>query len=44
MLGHTQPSTTHRYAHLLDDPKRKAADRVGAMITAAEGGAEPAGH
>jgi integrase len=42
MLGHTQPSTTHRYAHLLDDPKRKAADRVGAIITAAESGAEPA--
>jgi integrase len=41
MLGHTQPSTTHRYAHLLDDPKRKAADRVGAIITAAENGAEP---
>jgi integrase len=42
MLGHTQPSTTHRYAHLLDDPKRKAADRVGAIISAAETGTEPA--
>jgi integrase len=42
MLGHTQPSTTHRYAHLLDDPKRKAADRVGAIISAAETGKEPA--
>jgi integrase len=37
MLGHTQPATTHRYAHLLDDPKRKAADHVGAFIAAAEG-------
>jgi integrase len=36
MLGHTQPSTTARYAHLLDDPKRKAADRVGAIISGAE--------
>jgi len=35
MLGHTQPAT---YAHLLDDPKRKAADTVGAIITAAETG------
>ena len=25
MLGHTQPSTTHRYAHLLDEPLRNAA-------------------
>jgi len=33
MLGHTQPSTTHRYAHLLDDPLRKAAKRVGRIVT-----------
>jgi integrase len=26
MLGHTQPSTTSRYAHLLDDPLRAAAE------------------
>ena len=38
MLGHTQASTTARYAHLLDDPKRKAAKRVGAIIAAAETG------
>jgi hypothetical protein len=36
MLGHTQPATTARYAHLLDDPRRKAADTVGAIISAAE--------
>jgi integrase len=35
MLGHTQPSTTHRYAHLLDDPLRQAAERVGAIIAGA---------
>jgi hypothetical protein len=31
-LGHTQPATTHRYAHLLDDPLRQATERVGAII------------
>ena len=36
LLGHTQAQTTARYAHLLDDPQRKAADRVGAFIAAAE--------
>ncbi len=29
MLGHTQVTTTQRYAHLYDDPLRKAADLVG---------------
>ena len=33
LLGHTQASTTHRYAHLLDDPLRAATERVGAIIT-----------
>jgi integrase len=33
LLGHTQPQTTARYAHLLDDPLRAATERVGAMIT-----------
>lgn len=33
LLGHTQPQTTARYAHLLDDPLRAATERVGALIT-----------
>jgi integrase len=32
LLGHTQPATTHRYAHLQDDPLRAATERVGALI------------
>jgi len=32
MLGHTQPQTTARYAHLYDDPLRKAAETVGAVV------------
>jgi integrase len=35
LLGHSNPSTTQRYAHLFDDPQRKAVERVGAAITAA---------
>jgi len=35
LLGHTQPITTHRYAHLLDDPLRKATGQVGALIRGA---------
>jgi integrase len=35
LLGHSNPATTARYAHLFDDPLRQAADRVGAVITAA---------
>lgn len=30
LLGHTQPATTARYAHLFDDPLRAATERVGA--------------
>jgi len=33
LLGHTQPGTTARYAHLLDDPLRAATERVGAIVT-----------
>jgi integrase len=42
LLGHTQASTTHRYAHLFDDPLRKAAERVGDIISGSNrtGGAE----
>ena len=35
LLGHTQPSTTHRYAHLADNPLREATQRVGRMVAAA---------
>lgn len=37
LLGHTQASTTQRYAHLDNDPLRKAADRIGAEIARAMG-------
>jgi site-specific recombinase XerD len=33
LLGHTNPSTTKRYAHLADDPLRAATDRFGAKFT-----------
>jgi integrase len=32
LLGHTQPGTTARYAHLFDDPLRQATERVGAIV------------
>ena len=32
LLGHTNPSTTQRYAHLADDPLRQAADVMGKKI------------
>jgi integrase len=35
MLGHSQPATTARYAHLADDPVRAANDAVGRHIAAA---------
>jgi integrase len=39
LLGHTQPTTTQRYAHLSADPLKVAAELVGAKIaTAMEGG------
>jgi integrase len=34
LLGHTQPATTHRYAHLYDDPQRRATEMVGAIVDA----------
>jgi integrase len=33
LLGHTQPSTTHRYSHLTDDPLRAATERAGAILS-----------
>ncbi len=38
LLGHTQAQTTARYAHLADDPLRKASDTIGSTIAAAMGG------
>jgi integrase len=35
LLGHTQAATTHRYAHLDADPMRRAAETIGATISAA---------
>jgi len=35
LLGHTQPQTTARYAHLDADPVRRAADEVTSMIARA---------
>jgi integrase len=35
LLGHSNPTTTHRYSHLFDDPQRKAVESVGAVIMAA---------
>ena len=37
LLGHTQPATTARYAHLADDPLRQAANIAGGRIAAAMG-------
>lgn len=37
LLGHTQPATTARYAHLFDDPLRAATDRVGSIIDSGNG-------
>ncbi|TGT42628.1 site-specific integrase [Mesorhizobium sp. M8A.F.Ca.ET.165.01.1.1] len=34
LLGHSQPATTARYSHLMDDPLRQATERVGAIMTA----------
>jgi integrase len=36
MLGHRQAQTTARYAHLLTDPLRKAAETVGAFVAGGE--------
>jgi integrase len=44
LLGHSSPSTTHRYAHLFSDPLRAAVEKVGAVITAAGTGADVVPH
>ena len=35
LLGHSKSATTDRYAHLADDPVRKAAETIGATVDAA---------
>jgi len=35
LLGHTQASTTQRYARLMDDPLREATERAGSVIQGA---------
>jgi integrase len=35
LLGHSQPATTSRYAHLAEDPVRVATERIGMAISAA---------
>lgn len=37
LLGHASPSTTARYAHLADDPLRRASDSIAGSIAAAIG-------
>ena len=37
LLGHTQASTTERYAHLAADPLRRASDRIGKKLARAMG-------
>lgn len=34
ILGHTNATTTHRYAHLYDDPRKAAAERIAGTIAA----------
>jgi hypothetical protein len=41
LLGHTQPATTARYAHLAYDPIRAASNLIGAEIASAVTAAKP---
>ena len=38
LLGHRDPKTTARYAHIADDPAKAAADRIAGTIAAAMNG------
>jgi integrase len=43
LLGHAQPATTARYAHLDNDPLRRASEAIAGRIAASlEGNREPA--
>jgi hypothetical protein len=35
LLGHRDPKTTARYAHVADDPAKAAADRIASTISGA---------
>lgn len=41
ILGHKNAATTEKYAHLWDDPVRRASERIGSEIAAAMGEAPP---
>lgn len=41
LLGHTQSATTQRYAHLDNDPLKKASERIGSRLAAAMGEVKP---
>ena len=43
LLGHSQPSMTQRYAHLADDPRAEASERVGERLAEALGQGKNAG-
>jgi len=40
LLGHTQSATTQRYAHLDNDPLKKASEHIGSRLAAAMGDAK----
>ena len=42
LLGHTQPATTARYAHLDNDPLRRASEAIAGHLAAALEGAQKA--
>jgi integrase len=42
LLGHSQPQTTAKYSHLQADPLRRAADTIGATISASMDGKQAA--
>jgi site-specific recombinase XerD len=36
LLGHTNPATTARYAHLMADPLKQAAEAIGSRLAGDE--------
>ena len=44
LLGHTQAATTARYAHLDNDPLRRASESIGGQLAAAMGEARGKGE